>query len=40
MPTPQFGHEKLPIFWQFLEKYQPLINAYWQILVEKDNLIM
>ena len=33
---PQFGLEKWPVFWQILEKYQPLINTNWRILVEKD----
>ena len=36
---PQFGLEKWSVFWQFLEKYQPLINTHVQILAEKDNLM-
>ena len=38
-PPPQFGFEKLSVFCQFLEKYQPLINAHWRMLADKDNLM-
>ena len=37
--TPNLNLKNGLFFWQFLEKYQPLINAQYWILVEKDNLM-
>ena len=39
MPAPNLDLKNGLFFWQFLEKYSPLINAHLWIFVEKDNFM-